>query len=347
MEPNPKRPCINMRRSIVLSFVVFSTIFAILFTFAGCSEQPPEAPGPEPDPGAFEPQEPEEPEEPATPEPAKLDGMIFVSIGNNSGARPQSGLSKAAVVFEVPAEGGITRLLAGFDIEMEKIGPVRSVRKPMVQIAVGFDTPFAHCGGSEDGLEIIRTNKVKSLCDIYSAGECFWRSSDRVAPDNLYTSTGKIVQGSSSRGFSLSRTDFYPKGTLKGAPALEISYGFSNVAGYPNVVKYLYEDGQYHRYINDKQHLDQDDEAIAPKALAFLQIETTYPTGKLIEMDMDVTGEGKALFFSDGVMCQGKWKKPSLREPLMLYIDEPDAGLAGGMLWIHLVPDLDRVIVGD
>jgi hypothetical protein len=92
--------------------------------------------------------------------------------------------------------------------------------------------------------------------------------------------------------------------------------------------------------------VDEDDEAIAPKALAFLQVKTTYPTGKLIEVDMDVTGEGKALFFSDGVMCQGKWKKPFLAEPLMLYLVEPGTGLSQGMIWIHLVPDLEEVAVG-
>ncbi len=347
MDLNAKRPCLNTRRRTLLIFITLIITLAILCMCAGCRKEPQATVGPEPDPGAFEPQAPEAPEEPAESVPERLDGMIFVSIGNNDSARPQTGLSQASVVFEVPAEGGITRLLAGFEIELDKIGPVRSVRKPMVQIAVGFDIPFAHCGRSEDSFEIIRNHQTKSLCAIYSAGECFWRSDDRVAPDNLYTSTAEIVQGAGSRGFSLSKADFYPKGTLKGASAPEISYAFSKVAGYPNVVKYKYQDGQYYRYMNDKQHLDQDDEPIAPKALAFLQIKTTYPTGKLIEVDMDVTGEGKALFFSDGVVCQGTWKKPSLKEPLRFYLDEPGAGLADGLLWVHLVPYLEGVAVGD
>lgn len=352
MDVNAKHPTVSIRRRTVIGLIILAVILSVLTMVAGCGRQPRETMGPEPAPGALGPEEPGKPgepgqaEEPSTPEPEMLDGMVFVSIGNNASARPQSGLSKAAVVFEVPAEGGITRLMAGFNTELEKIGPVRSMRKPMVQIAVGFDTPFAHCGGSDDAFEIIRNNKTKSLDDIYSAGECFWRSTDRVAPDNLYTSTAKLVQGASTRGFSLSDADFYPRGVLKGHPAPEVSYAFSEVAGYPNTVKYRYQDGQYYRYINDKQHVDEDDEAIAPKALAFLQVKTTYPTGKLIEVDMDVTGEGKALFFSDGVMCQGKWKKPFLAEPLMLYLVEPGTGLSQGMIWIHLVPDLEEVAVG-
>lgn len=348
MDANAKRPCLPARRSRILGWVALGVVIAIMLGLTGCSKQPQAVTGPQadPDPEVQAPETPESPEEPAEPKPQPLEGMVFVSIGNNAGARPQTGLSQAAVVFEVPAEGGITRLMAGFDIEMETIGPVRSLRKPMVQIAVGFDTPFAHCGWSEDSFEIIRNHQTKSMCAIYSAGECFWRSSDRTAPDNLYTSTAKILQGAGARGFSLSQVDFYPKGTLKGQSALEVSYAFSKVAGYPNTVKYQYRDSQYYRYINDEQHLDRNGEAIAPKALAFLQIKTTYPTGKLIELDMDVTGEGKALFFSHGVMCEGRWEKESLRDPLKLYLDEPDAGLAEGQLWIHLVPDLDGVTVG-
>jgi hypothetical protein len=45
-------------------------------------------------------------------------------------------------------------------------------------------------------------------------------------------------------------------------------------------------------------------------------------------------------------MCQGKWKKPFLAEPLMLYLVEPGTGLSQGMIWIHLVPDLEEVAVG-
>ncbi|HHY12606.1 MAG TPA: DUF3048 domain-containing protein [Firmicutes bacterium] len=353
MDQNPKGPghpefgyTWNIRRSSVLGLIAIGlvTLAILCIQFTGCTKKEPNVPPAAADP-VQGPSQPQEPEEPETPENEPLDGLVFVSIGNNSSARPQSGLSRAAVVFEVPAEGGITRLMAGFDIEIDKIGPVRSARKPLVQIAVGFDTPFAHCGGSEDSFEIIRSNKVKSMCAIYTAGECFWRSGDRDAPDNLYTSTAKAVQGAASRGFSLSSACFYPKGTLSGTPAVEVSYGFSDIVKYPNLVKYQYKDSTYVRFINGQQHLDENEEAVAPKALAFLQVRTTYPKGKLIEVDMDVTGEGKALLFSNGVMCHGRWEKPSLREPLRFYIDETGAGLADGLLWIHLVPDLTQVEV--
>lgn len=119
MDVNAKHPTVSIRRRTVIGLIILAVILSVLTMVAGCGRQPRETMGPEPAPGALGPEEPGKPgepgqaEEPSTPEPEMLDGMVFVSIGNNASARPQSGLSKAAVVFEVPAEGGITRLMAG------------------------------------------------------------------------------------------------------------------------------------------------------------------------------------------------------------------------------------------
>lgn len=86
-------------------------------------------------------------------------------------------------------------------------------------------------------------------------------------------------------------------------------------------------------------------ESIAPKTLAFLQVYTEYLQGKAIEVDMDVTGKGKALFFSNGVMCEGTWSKPSLKEPIQFHIGDNGEGLEEGLLWIHLVPDLAKIVI--
>lgn len=333
----------SRRRALLLLAVTLGVSLMFSLHLSGCTRRatpPPVAVDPAPGPET-------PPSEPEAPEVEHLEGLFLVSIGNNPSGRPPSGLKEAAVVFEVPAEGGITRLMAGFSMKVGKIGPVRSARKPLVQLAVGFDTPFAHCGGSDDSFEIIRTNNTKSMDDIYSAGECFWRSNDRSAPDNLYTSTDKLIQGAAKRSFGVSIPDFYQVGTLSGAPALYIAHEFSNSTKYPNLVEYRYQSSSYVRLINGQEHVNDNGESIAPAALVFLQVKTTYPTGKAIEVDMDVTGQGKALFFSNGVMCEGTWEKPSLKDPIRLNVGSNGAGLEEGMIWIHLVPDLAKVVVSE
>lgn len=81
---------------------------------------------------------------------------IAAVIENHADSRPQSGLSKADVVYEVVAEGGITRFLSvfycGASAEDVTIAPIRSARVYLVNWAAGYgDNPiFVHIGGANN-----------------------------------------------------------------------------------------------------------------------------------------------------------------------------------------------------
>ena len=76
-----------------------------------------------------------------------------VMINNMISALPQHGVSQADMVYEVLAEGGITRCFALFtDIQsVEKLGSIRSARPYYVDLAYSYDSIYVHAGGSEDG----------------------------------------------------------------------------------------------------------------------------------------------------------------------------------------------------
>jgi Protein of unknown function (DUF3048) N-terminal domain len=65
---------------------------------------------------------------PFTGEPvAALGRVLAVKIDNIAQARPQTGLSQADIVYVLPVEGGLTRLLAIFSSHPPPVvGPVRS-----------------------------------------------------------------------------------------------------------------------------------------------------------------------------------------------------------------------------
>lgn len=81
---------------------------------------------------------------------------ITAIIENHAESRPPSGLSKADVVYEIVAEGGITRFLGVFycntAAEEVKIAPVRSARIYFIDYAAEYgDKPiFMHVGGAND-----------------------------------------------------------------------------------------------------------------------------------------------------------------------------------------------------
>lgn len=81
---------------------------------------------------------------------------IAAIIENHIDARPESGLSKADVIYEAVAEGGITRFLSVFycgasayDVEA---APIRSARVYFINMAAGYGTDpiFLHQGGANN-----------------------------------------------------------------------------------------------------------------------------------------------------------------------------------------------------
>lgn len=81
---------------------------------------------------------------------------IVQMVENHVDARPESGLSKADVVYEAVAEGGITRFTAVFycaaAAQDVKTAPLRSARVYFVNMAAGYGTDpiFLHQGGAND-----------------------------------------------------------------------------------------------------------------------------------------------------------------------------------------------------
>lgn len=60
----------------------------------------------------------------------------------------QTSVQKADVIYETEIEGGITRLMAVFkDIgEIGQLGTVRSARYAFIDLALGYDAIYVHCG---------------------------------------------------------------------------------------------------------------------------------------------------------------------------------------------------------
>lgn len=78
---------------------------------------------------------------------------LFVMIENHPEARPQSGLSRADVIYEAVAEGGVTRFGAlfycGAQIQDITLAPIRSARTYFIDWASGYNFPmYVHVGGA-------------------------------------------------------------------------------------------------------------------------------------------------------------------------------------------------------
>jgi hypothetical protein len=102
---------------------------------------------------------------------------VAVMINNFPKARPQSGLNKADMVYEVLAEGGITRFLAVFQSEKPaNIGPVRSARDYYVELAKGLKALYIAHGYSPEAKEMLNNGFIDNLNGMVYDGTLFKRA---------------------------------------------------------------------------------------------------------------------------------------------------------------------------
>ncbi len=289
--------------------------------------------------------EPETPLSVITGKLASSEGSpVAVSIGNNQSARPQSGLGQADVVYEVHAEGGITRYLAIFHSQApEIVGPIRSARPYLALLAKEWGAIFAHCGGDPKDIEPIREWKVADA-DEFHRGDLFWRDSTRVPPDNLYAAVDNLRKAvSSPLPAPTPRWEFQPSAD-EPVPGLRIDYGYKYIAEY----RYLEEAGEYIRYVTDGANTLQQKDRHSGEPVLVSNIIVQFAPSKVVYSDgglvIDLIGEGKASYLLGGHLAEGTWKKTAVEEPTMFY-DEDGATvrLAPGQTWIQIVPTGTRV----
>ena len=110
----------------------------------------------------------------------------------------QSGVQDAYIVYEIIAEGGITRLMAVFkDQDNERIGTVRSARIYYLDYALENDAIYVHIGGSKEALKDIKT---LSIPDLQSEVTFRDRSIGLAYEHTAFASMSKIKEKIKKRG---------------------------------------------------------------------------------------------------------------------------------------------------
>jgi hypothetical protein len=120
--------------------------------------------------------------------------VLAVKIDNIVNARPQTGLARADIVYVLPVEGGLSRLMAIFSSRYPPVvGPVRSAREDDLQLLRQFGRPaFAYSGATPRLLPYIhRTARIVNLYAGTTSG--YYRDLSRVSPYNLYAHTRQLL----------------------------------------------------------------------------------------------------------------------------------------------------------
>lgn len=266
---------------------------------------------------------------------------LVVMIENHVKARPQSGLDKADLIYEVLAEGEITRFISVFHSQSaEIIGPVRSIRPYFVQLGNALDGVLVHAGWSQDAMDMMVSKKAAHLDELYGDGGNYWRSADRKPPHNLYTSTDKMNQGIANRKFRLEwKPNAYSfvtekRDIIEGTSATRIDIPY--ILGYHVAYEYDPNAQVYLRAMNNEPHLDRE----TGKQLSAANVLVIASKHKIVDdvgrRQVDVIGPGKGMIFQQGKMREISWE---LKNGLIrAYIDGQEVSMIPGVTWVQIVP---------
>ncbi len=287
--------------------------------------------------------------------------VTAVMIENSDDARPQSGLQDAGVVFEAIAEGGVTRFMALYqEATPQYIGPVRSLRPYYLDFAAPFQASIAHVGGSPDALARVRNGHYRDIDEFFNAG-AYWRTPNRFAPHNVYTSFARLDALNKSKRYTKSTFTPWPRNPDKKIPKSAANAKLTAasidipISGPDYYVHYSYNP-KTHTYPREEagaKHLDIVDAAgkktvqLQPRVVIAMEMARSLgaldASGAYYSNYQDV-GSGLADVFQDGGVTRVTWKKASPNAPLQfLASDGQPFKLDPGQTWITAISPLAAV----
>lgn len=320
--------------------VLLSASFAGIFAAAGCGRAPKLAPENTTNLVTQRPtSKPPLPASPTTGRPVTGTHHTWFAavVENFPAARPQTGLSAADIVYEMEAEGTITRYLALFhDTIPANVGPMRSARPYLIQTAADWGAPFIHFGGSPEADALLKTYPDPQIDGIFQ-GQYFYRDASRVAPHNAYLITSRLPHYDAVVDNGHFR---FGSPRLSGAMAavtLDINYNsFTDV-------QYVYQPAT-NRYLRFQQGQPDRDRATGQQLYATNVIvqyarTTSIPNDPKERINIDLAGPGQALYFTHGKEVPGTCRRDG--NGVVSYVDRQGEMmvLSPGKTWIEVVSD--------
>ena len=271
---------------------------------------------------------------------------IAVMMPTDKIAQPSYGISNAKILYEIMEEGEISRQMAIIDdwTGLSKIGNVRSCRAYYLPEATEWDPILVHFGGvvyMKDRITAPDINNI-SGAQQYGVGGgspgsgAFFRTTDRKAPHNAYTSAPGIVNACAELGYPLNLREgvYNPKhftfaagiNTLEqygAAAATANAIDLSQIYTYTkSAFVYNPADGLYYKSIHGKPQTD----GLNGEQLKFANVivqNTKWvkldDKGYLAFQNIDNTEDG--YYFTKGKCIHVTWQKMGDYMPTVYYDD--------------------------
>jgi len=262
---------------------------------------------------------------------------------------PQSGLSKADIIYEMPAEGGLTRLQVLFYGETpDVVGPLRSARPYFIDLEREYNAVFVHHGGSPAAFDYLDTGVVDDI-STNTNYSIFWRSDKRNAPHNSMLNFGDLWDVIRDRGIdelkAIRTFTFAPEQTdqdkekegeepvVPAATAIKVDNPYTL-----EEYKYIEETNLYEHYVDGELYTDAENDQTVSESNILIQYVKSTVLDSHKRLGIDMTAGGKALLFTRGTVVEGTWSRADLDSPTIFRDAEGNEFvLTRGKTWVHVI----------
>lgn len=278
--------------------------------------------------------------------------VTAVMVNNLKKAMPQCGISSADIFYEIEVEGDITRCLALFTdfSDVGAIGPIRSVRTVYNSVAISYDAPIIHCGGSQ-GLGLAgryseSADRIANWEHIDADSTHFYRDSNRLnsgyAWEHTLFTTGELLQKAMDKKGYNTPTDktyglkFSDDVQLDGEKAEKVVVTFKG--GKSSTFNYDAEKQVYTYYQHGQDHIDGNTgEKVTFKNVIAIYTKQWYHSDGMHKF-YDTIGKGEGYAAINGKIVPILWNRESLREPFTYTLkDGTPLTLNAGTTYVALV----------
>ena len=281
-----------------------------------------------------------------------------VMINCHNAALPQSGLDKAYIVYELRVEGGITRMMALFkDVDVSKIGSIRSARTQYLDYVYENDAIYVHAGGAADALNRISNENISDI-DVDGKYGVRDNTLDRDWEHTLFTTTdllknaieSKEIETETNNGnlleYSAQELDLTKYTSIIKADKIKIKYSDYRTSIY----EYDLENKNYLRFMNNTANTDlvTGQQYTAKNIIAYAVNYSSYTYGGYSQYQkIDNVGSGDGYYITDGYALPIIWEKDSKNSKTIYKIKETGETLVvnDGNTYIQIYPDDYNIVI--
>lgn len=271
---------------------------------------------------------------------------LAIMMPTDKKAQPSYGIGNAKILYEIMEEGEISRQLAIIDNwhGLSQIGNIRSCRAYYIPEATEWDPILVHFGGVVYMKDRITAPDINNLSGSaqYGVGggvvgsAAFFRTADKKAPHNAYTSGKGVMNVCTQLGYSLhNREGYYNHKNFTFAEGVNTLEQYGAAAQTANVIDlsqiftytksafaYNPVDGLYYKTLHGTPQID----ALTGQQLSFANVivqNTKWcqldKNGYLYFQNYDTTEDG--YFFTKGKCIHVTWQKTGDYTPTVFYDD--------------------------